>query len=73
MKKTTADINLSIDCSCPYCDNLFDLLDCNEMTDDGLLYKKAMNDKKGWGCADFNEEVMCPECHNEFIVEQINY
>ena len=48
MKTANATINLSIDIECPYCEYDINLLEDNQMTDDGLIYNEAMNDKKGW-------------------------
>lgn len=73
MKKASANISLEITVECPYCECDINLLDDNSMTDDGHIYNAAMDDKKGWGCKDFNEKFECPKCHKYFIIESIEY
>lgn len=72
MKKTNAELRLSIDVECPHCESDINLLEHNSMTDDGYIYNMALGDSH-WGCKGFNENFNCPDCGNEFIIEDINY
>lgn len=73
MKKTNADIGISINVECPYCEEYINLLELTEMTDDGYIYSACFRDDEKWGCNGFNEKIECPECKKEFMIENINY
>lgn len=71
MKKTNADIILEINVECPHCEEYIHLLDLTEMTDDGYIYLRCLDEQ--WGCKDFNETIECPGCNKEFIIEDVQY
>jgi len=72
MKKTDAQIHISINFECPHCDYYINLFDYENLIDAGYIYDKSLS-SYGWGCKDFNEEIQCPECNEEFIIQDIIY
>ena len=75
MKKADAQISISIDVECPYCEEYFNLLTTSEDTwlyEEGYIYTKSFGYGQ-WGCNNFNEKVTCPDCKEQFTVENINY
>lgn len=74
METVDCEITVSayIDCPNEECGHSFDLFEIERLTDDGLLYRKAFGDGP-FGCSDFGEKVMCPDCETEFKVGQISW
>jgi DNA-directed RNA polymerase subunit RPC12/RpoP len=70
--RVDAQIRLSIEVECPYCDEYIELLQVPRIADDGYIYSKAFGDNQ-WGCENFNEKITCTDCKKEFTVENINY
>ncbi len=78
MKNVEASFQLIAECNCPNeeCDELINLFDFDELTDDGHIHKLLMDETNNghWGEArNFNHEIECPECKTKFIVKNINY
>lgn len=73
--KIEAEFTLHVDIECPYCEHDFNLFDCSEMTDDGMIYNKLMPDDDHWSDAgkNFNKKVDCPDCKKEILISNISY
>jgi uncharacterized protein YbaR (Trm112 family) len=72
MKIVDAELIIKIEVECPDCEDVIDLLELSSMTDDGYIHSRSLGDN-GFGCKDFNETIICPECKNEFKIKDINY
>ena len=74
MDKVEAQINISIDLSCPHCDEYIDLFDQEHfqgLHDDGYLYRKLLGER--FGCDDFDETIECPKCKKEIKIGAVNW
>ncbi len=65
MKEVTAQTNLEVMCSCPYCNAFLDILDNDEI-------RESLSDND-FSAEDCNVEVSCSECDQKFLVTDIFY
>lgn len=73
MKKIEAHLSIEINVECPHCEDYINLLDGNlfpHLNDEGTLFKQVFRND-GFGCNNLNEEITCPNCQKEFIVESV--
>lgn len=63
LKRVSVYWSVSLDCTCPHCNDIFDLID--SYYED--LPDPCENDDE------LNLEVICPNCEQEFIVESTHY
>lgn len=73
MKKTNADIRIEINVECPHCEEYINLLELDEMVEEGYIYVRCFPDGEQWGCNGLNETIECPECKKDFIIEDVQY
>ena len=67
MKKAKAQLRWSLDITCPHCGYEFDLADHDvDGWISGPLFNNKWEDLKG-------EDVECPECTEEFQIEEVEY
>jgi len=75
MKVVEAQIDISINLECPYCNEYLDLLNHHhfqDLHDDGFIYDQALG-ANFFGCKDFNQKVSCPACGKKIKISKINY
>lgn len=72
MKKADAQISISINIDCPYCEETIDLMDFQYLKDDGYIYSELLR-SDGFGKDDWDEVVECPECNKEFLVGTVEW
>lgn len=72
LKKTSCDLIITACVECPHCHHYFDLFDIQHLRDDGYIYEELLADD-GFGHEDWNEEITCTHCSENFIVEHVNY
>jgi len=72
MKKSNAQITISIYAECPHCESTIDLMEQQSLLDDGYIYSCLLSDD-GFGKENWNEEFECPECNKLFIIEDVGY
>lgn len=73
MKKEIASIHIQINVECPHCGNYIDLLDDSLDTEVEKTDIMIASFQDEWGCKDAEIEVKCPECENNFIVNEIEW
>jgi len=69
MKKADADIYIQILVECPHCEESINLMNIEELKEDGYIYSQLL-------CGDFGKEnweetVECPDCKKEFVVGNV--
>lgn len=64
MKTTTATTLIEVLCDCPYCDELMDIIDRDDV-------KGSLNDKPRVSNCDI--EITCENCQGIFLVTDIEY
>lgn len=67
MKKVEATLDASLDVDCPDCDRRIDLFDGD---DDGIYTPPIFNND--WDRLK-DEEVTCPHCGEEFLIEKVEW
>jgi len=72
MRKSDAQISISVLVYCPYCEEIIDLMDLQYLNDDGYIYSQILS-KESFGKENWNEVIECPDCKKEFIVENVNW
>ena len=71
LKKVNATINIYIMLDCPYCGEVVDLMDFQDLKDDSYLYSQLLGDS--FGKENWNEVIECPDCHENFIVGNVEW
>ena len=61
--KTIASFTLSLDCDCPHCGNYVDVID--------LIDKEQLDDD--FNATNLEVDVTCPECGEDFIINETEY
>jgi len=72
MRKTEGTIDISVNVTCPHCEDYLDLMSTEHfqhLHDDAIIYNKLFG--KFFGCKDFNETIICPTCKNEIHIGEI--
>lgn len=77
MKTVDAQLNISVDVECPYCEeSSIDLIngemEGHHLNDEGEIINAALNGDR-LGCSDLDVEVTCESCDKVFFVEGINW
>lgn len=71
MKKADAVISIHIFVDCPYCENTIDLFDLQHLCDDGYIYSQLLGEN--FGKSNWNEVIECPDCKENFIIENVEW
>ena len=72
MKKVNAELRISVDVDCPWCDELIDLTKINKFADSGFIYKEVL-EGDSMGCKDLGEEATCPKCGEAFEIGSVEW
>jgi len=72
MKTVNGALHISVDIECPACKEIINLLDHDQFHDDGYLYKEVLEGDE-MGCKALGDEFKCPECHERFIIGDIEW
>lgn len=76
MRKINVKFELVAEVECQGCDDIFNLFDTNECTDDGKIYQALFDETvtSAWGSTkNFDVDVECPHCGEAVTVQNINY
>jgi len=73
-KKVNADLEMTAFVACPrYGCGSFDLFEIDSLTEEGEIYKAAIQDDGVLGLKGWNKEIQCPTCKTTLIVEDIEW
>lgn len=70
--EVVADLVIEINVDCPHCDYPIDMTDADQCTEDGLIWKRAL-DGNQFGHDKAEIDFKCPECRGKIIVNTINW
>ena len=76
MSATQADLIIELNVSCPSCGEYVNLLDpALGLNDEGQILEQACPSEGHWSDshANFEQEVKCPMCNHEFLVNEIEW
>jgi len=82
-KKVDGRLNIEINITCPHCEHYFDLMEDQNLLDDGWLHNLVMPNDNHWSdaCNDFSkeyynsfgEDYTCPSCDKIVDIGKIHW
>lgn len=75
MKTVKARLITELNVECPECEEVFDLFEDSDLNGDCETSQAAMPSNENWisAHAKFEQEYVCDNCGEEFIVKAIKY
>lgn len=73
MKKVNVALDISCLATCPKCDDIFDLFEMEDLTEEGYLFDELLPREETWGKDHWGEIVKCPECGEKMIINRVDW
>ena len=74
MRSVSANLIISIDVDCPYCEKGIDILHSEDFDYDNDLTRQTFRDDKPWGNDELHDiDGACPHCKKQFKVTDVQF
>lgn len=71
LKSVQGHITLTCLVECPHCEEVIDLYEITELTDDSYIYKETIPNNRMWGNENLDLTMDCTKCNLPFHVGAI--